>query len=52
MKSQEELEEEHAVRVRIWVTSVIAFTFIAAIFFPDYAHWLGFGSNLFWIWRK
>jgi hypothetical protein len=47
-----EHEEEHAVRVRIWVTFVIAMAFVLSLLLPEASGWLGFMSSLFWIWRN
>jgi hypothetical protein len=45
-------EEEHAVRVKVWVTFVITFAFTGSLFLPDASGWLGFFSSLFWVWRN
>lgn len=52
MKTQQELDDEHHVRVQAWVTVALILAVIGTLFFPNHTLWLGFGSNLFWIWRK
>jgi hypothetical protein len=47
-----EHHEEHATRVRIWVTFVIFTAFTGSMFLPEASGYLGFLSSLFWVWRN
>lgn len=47
-----EHEADHAVRVKVWVTFVIATAFAGSMFLPEASGWLGFMSSLFWVWRN